>query len=208
MSKDYPEDDLVKTKILGVGGSPRKSGNSDILLKSILKGAEREGVETESVQLRDYDFKPCIGCERCRKDLICTGLNDGMTLLYPKLIESRGLILASPIHWYYVTAMMKAFIDRLYCFFDWPSGRGANWRCRLDNQDRKMVLAVVYEQHSPKGMGTTLESMHQCMEDLCIEVVDEMAVGSTFAVGEIKKNSKALSQAEAIGAKLARQLKK
>ena len=62
-------------RILGVGGSPRKGGNSDILLQHILRGGAK-GAGVEEVQLRDLDYKPCQGCERCRKDLICTGVQD------------------------------------------------------------------------------------------------------------------------------------
>lgn len=207
VTENFPELELGKNKILGIGGSPRRGGNSDILLKRILKGAEKEGVPTELVQLRNYDFGPCIGCEKCRKDRICTGLNDGMTLLYPKYIEARGLVLVSPIHWYYVSALMKSFIDRLYCMFQWPVARGKDWVCITGHHKRKMVGAVVYEQHTPEGMGHTLESMALWMRDLETEIVDKLAVGSTFAVGEVKKNTDALEKAEAMGVKLARAIK-
>ena len=90
-------------KILGIGGSPRRGGNSDIILRHILKGA-RSGAVAEEVQLRDYQFQPCIGCERCRKDKRCTGLQDGMQLIYPKIEEAAGLVLISPVYSYNVTA--------------------------------------------------------------------------------------------------------
>ena len=102
----------VEAKVLGVGGSPRKGGNSDVLMQHIVRGVSKTGMFAGSLQLRDYHYGGCIGCERCRKDKICTGLKDGMTLIYPELIESRGLILVSPTHNYNVTAWMKAFIDR------------------------------------------------------------------------------------------------
>ncbi|MBW2251985.1 MAG: flavodoxin family protein, partial [Deltaproteobacteria bacterium] len=91
---------LPEQKILAIGGSPRIHGNSDVLLKHILNGVQEENVPAEGIQLRDYYFKPCIGCEKCRKDKICTGLNDGMHLLYPKITKSQGLILLSPTHNY------------------------------------------------------------------------------------------------------------
>ena len=207
VTENLPELELGKDKILGIGGSPRRGGNSDALLKHILKGAEKEGVPTEMVQLRNYDFKPCIGCEKCRKDRICTGLNDGMTLLYPKYIEARGLVLVSPIHWYYVSAIMKSFIDRLYCMFQWPVARGKEWVCSTGHHKRKMVGAVVYEQHTPEGMGHTWDTLGLCMRDLETEIVDKLAVGSTFTVGEVKNNTKALEKAEAMGAKLAHAIK-
>jgi len=205
MSDDFPEDHLVKTKILGVSGTPRRGGNSDVLLKSILKGAESEGVPTEAVYLRNYKYDPCIGCEKCRKDKICTGLNDGMTLLYPKFIESRGLVLTSPIHWYYVSGLMKCFMDRLYCFFDWPHGRKGDgiWKCRLANQKRKMVFSIVCEQDTNKGFGTTSETVRHCMSDCTYDVVDELLVKSAFSVGEIKKMQHVLDSAFKLGVKLA-----
>ncbi len=77
-------------RVFGLSGSPRKGGNSDVLLKHILKGVNENKVPAEAVRLCNYDYQPCIGCEKCRKDNMCTGLNDGMHLLYPKVIESQG----------------------------------------------------------------------------------------------------------------------
>ena len=70
-----PAGQLPGPKILGIGGSPRKGGNSDILLQHILHNIG------ETKQLRDHQFQSCIGCEKCRKEKICTGLQDGMSLL-------------------------------------------------------------------------------------------------------------------------------
>ena len=105
-------------EILCVGGSPRAGGNSDILVRHFLKGVQDLNITAEEVQLRDYQIQSCIGCEKCRKDKICTGIQDEMTLLYPKIIEARGLILVSPVHNYNIAALMKSFIDRLYCFYN------------------------------------------------------------------------------------------
>ena len=87
-----PVDNFPEQKILAISGSPRIHGNSDLLLKYILNGVQEENVPAEGIQLRDYYFKPCIGCERCRKDKICTGLNDGMHLVYPVTFFHQRLI--------------------------------------------------------------------------------------------------------------------
>ena len=128
---------MSMVKILGIGGSPRKGGNSDILLRQILKGAKNEGVTAEEVQLRDYQYQSCIACEKCRKDKQCTGLQDGMQLIYPKIIEARGLILISPTHNYNVTAWMKAFIDRLYCFYNFTNDRPRRWSSQFAGEGAK-----------------------------------------------------------------------
>ncbi len=148
-----PVDILPEHKILAIGGSPRIHGNSDVLLKHILNAVQEENVPAEGIQLRDYYFKPCIGCERCRKDKICTGLNDGMHLLYPKITKSQGLILLSPTHNYNITAWMKAFIDRLYCFYNFDDKRPRGWSSRLAGQKRKAVIVAVCEQNNKKTWG-------------------------------------------------------
>lgn len=71
--------------VLGVGGSPRKGGNSDIILGRILKGVSEHHIQTRAVHVRDYLFQGCIGCEKCRKTGMCKGLNDGMALIWHSL---------------------------------------------------------------------------------------------------------------------------
>ena len=73
----------MTAKILGISGSPRKGGNSDVLLKSFLSGVNQAGASGEPIRLYEYQFQSCIGCEKCRKTNRCQGLQDGMQILYP-----------------------------------------------------------------------------------------------------------------------------
>jgi multimeric flavodoxin WrbA len=191
--------------VLGVGGSPRKGGNSDILLQRLLKGVAAAGMVPEGIQLRDYQFQSCSGCERCRKEKQCVELKDGMQLIYPKIQEAKGLILASPIHNYNMTALMKAFIDRLYCFYNFSDERPGSWSSRLANQGRKAIIIAVGEQRSRKeaGMDLTLQAMRLCIEALGYEVISEMPVLGVFGKGEIKRHPEELEKAEALGKLLA-----
>ena len=66
----YMVDNLLQSNILGIGGSSRRGGNSDVLLRSILQGIKDTEVTSAVAQLRDFQFQPCIGCEKCRKDKI------------------------------------------------------------------------------------------------------------------------------------------
>ena len=192
-------------KVLGIGGSPRKGGNSDILLKRILKGARDEGIATEEIQLRDYQFQPCIGCERCRKDKQCTGLLDGMQLIYPKIREASGLVVISPIYSYNMTALMKSFIDRLYSFYYFSDERPGYWSSQLADQGRKAIIAVVGEQVSREagGMDLTLETMRRSIEALGHEVIGELPVLGVFDKGKIKEYPETLEKAETLGRRLA-----
>ena len=195
-----------KPKALGIGGSPRKGGNSDVLLKHILNGVSENKISAYKVQLRDFQYQACIGCERCRKDKICTGLNDGMSLLYPKIFEAQGLILVSPTHNYNVTAWMKAFIDRLYCFYNFDNHRPRGWSSQLSDQGRKAVLAAVCEQENKDDMGFTLEAMRRPLEALGYEIIGELPVFGIFDKAKVKEKKEILITASKLGADLAKSL--
>lgn len=195
-------------KVLAVGGSPRKGGNTDAIVKQMLSGLRAEKIDTVGVHLRDMDLNGCIGCEKCRKDKICTEIVDGMTVLYPDIMESQGLILASPVHNYNITSWMKAFIDRLYCFYEFNNKtRPREWSSRLAGQNRKVVIAAVCEQENREDMGFAIEAMQKPMEALGFEVSGTLPVFEAFEKGALKKQPHVLGKAYEMGIKLGRSLK-
>ena len=196
----------LRPVILGIGGSPRAGGNSDILLGRILHGAAKAGLETETVHLRKVEFRPCIGCEKCRPDGVCRGVCDGMQALYPKIAAAKGLVMVSPTHNYNVTAWIKAFIDRLYCYYIFDDNRPRGWSSRLAGQGRRAVIAAVCEQENAEDMGFTLEAMHRPLNALGFEVADRLAVFGIFDRGRIAKAESDLARAETLGRRLARAL--
>jgi multimeric flavodoxin WrbA len=204
--KNVPAGMVPEQKILGICGSPRIKGNSDVLMKHILKGVRKEDVPAEDVHLRDYNYQPCIGCEKCRKDNICTGLNDGMNLLYPKIIQARGLILLSPTHNYNITAWMKAFIDRLYCLYEFDDNRPRGWSSRLTGQKRKTVIVAVCEQQDKKDMGFTIKAMRLPLQALGYEVFEELPVFSIFDRGGVRKDEGILTKASELGRRFAQSI--
>jgi len=196
-----------KNEVFGVSGSPRRNGNSDILLKTILSGVSEEELPSEHLNLTKIQFQGCIGCEKCRKDKICTGQKDDMTSIYNRIINSKGLILVSPTHNYNVTSWMKAFIDRLYCFYNFTDDRPRNWSSQLANQDRKAVIAAICEQEDEEDMGFTIEAMKKPIEALGYEVIGELSVFRIFDKAKVKKDQDAIKRAHGLGIKLAQSLK-
>ncbi len=196
--------------ILCIGGSPRAGGNSDILMRHFIKGLCESGVTADEIQLRNYQFQSCTGCERCRKDKRCSGLSDDMQFIYPKFIEAQGLILISPVHNYNITAMMKAFIDRLYCFYNFDSERPGNWSSRLEKQGRKAIIAAVAEQISAEdsGIDLALRAMRLPLAALGYEIIAELPVSGVFQKGKVLKYPEILSNAECLGIELGNSLKK
>ncbi len=98
-------------KILGLSLSPRKDGNTVILLNEALSGAQQEGAETELYSIAGKDIKPCDGCWGCRKAGECH-IKDDMQELYTKMLEADGIIYGTPVYFYNMTGQGKMVIDR------------------------------------------------------------------------------------------------
>lgn len=192
----------MSLKVLGISGSPRSGGNTDVLLECFSEGIASTGVQIETVFLRDYFIQPCMACEKCRKDETCTGLKDGMHLLYPKILESRGLVLGSPTHNYNVTAIVKAFIDRLYPFFEFSDDRPRKYSSRIAEQGRKAIVFSVSEQDEMGEVGFTLEAMGYPLTALGYEVVDDFSVTGFFDRGAVRADQKLLELAAEKGQQL------
>jgi len=192
--------------ILGIAGSPRKGGNSDLLLAAILEGALEEGVHGEALHLRDYHVQPCIACERCRKAKACTGVLDGMQLIYPRIEAAKGLVLVSPTYHYNVSGQMKVFIDRLYQYYDFTNDLPRKYTSRIGGQGRKAVVATVCEQKEVSEMGRTLEMLRRPIEPLGYEVLGELPVLLHFERGAVRNDAAAMDGARELGRKLGRGL--
>ena len=101
-------------KVVAFNGSPRKKGNTVILIQSVFRELEKEGIETELVQLADKKMRGCIACFKCfdNLDKRCAVKNDGVNDCIEKMNEADGMIFGSPTYFSNITAEMKALIDR------------------------------------------------------------------------------------------------
>ncbi|GAB6089778.1 flavodoxin family protein [Spirochaeta dissipatitropha] len=201
--KEQTENTAPENTVIGFSGSPRKNGNSDLVLKQVLQGVEDEKIESCFVRLQDVHFQGCIGCEQCRKDKICTGIVDGLSLIYRQIILSKGLVLVSPTHNYNITSWMKAFIDRLYCFYQFELPRPGAWSSQLADQGRKAVIIAICEQENEKDMGFTIDAMREPIKAIGYDIVSEQAIFHVFEKGKVKSDSDALDQAYNIGKEFA-----
>ncbi len=187
-------------RILGVSGSPRRRGNSDLILDSIIEGT---GADSEIIYLSDMDFSSCVGCERCRKEKVCTRFEDDLTPLYEKIRESMGIVLVSPVYNYNITSWMKAFIDRMYCFYDFDDDRPRGWSCRLAGQGRAAALAIVGEQMGEEDLGVTMEALRMPVKALGYQIAGELRVPGKFEAGIVGKDPDVLEKCAELGKNLA-----
>ena len=98
-------------KVLGIAGSPRRGGNTDLLLNEVLRGAASQGAEVKTIILSELNIAPCKHCDGCQKAARCV-VDDDMQMVYRELEAADRVVLASPIQFMGVTAHMKAMIDR------------------------------------------------------------------------------------------------
>ncbi len=98
-------------KALGIVGSPRKNGNTEIITSHTLKAIAEEGIETELIRLAGLDIRPCNACGVCSKKETCP-IDDDLLPIYSKMKESDAIILASPVYYGSATALLKALMER------------------------------------------------------------------------------------------------
>jgi multimeric flavodoxin WrbA len=98
-------------KVIGIVGSPRINGNTEILTAHTLKAIAEEGMDTELIRLAGLDIRTCTACGVCLKEERCS-IEDDMFPIYLKMKEADGIILASPVYYGSATALIKAFIER------------------------------------------------------------------------------------------------
>jgi multimeric flavodoxin WrbA len=110
-----------KMKVLGILGSPRVGGNSDILLEQALAGARDAGGEVEKIVLSKKKISGCLDCGKCNKTGVCA-IQDDMLEIHKKILEADAVIHSVPVYFWAMTSQMKAYLDRWCAFFD------AEWR--------------------------------------------------------------------------------
>ena len=98
-------------KVIGIAGSPRRGGNTDLLLAEVLRGAASKGAEVKTIVLNDLTITPCQHCDACLEKGKCR-IEDDMQMVYRELEAADRIVLASPIQFMTVTAQAKAMIDR------------------------------------------------------------------------------------------------
>lgn len=98
-------------RILGIVGSPRVEGNTEILVGEALKAAAEDGAETELLRLAEKDVKPCDACLTCRETKKCR-IDDDFKPIFKKMVQADGIILGSPVYFGSASPQIKALIDR------------------------------------------------------------------------------------------------
>ena len=186
-------------KALGIHGSPRRGGNTELLLKEFLRGCRDTGAEVEEIFLRELKISPCLEIYACQKDGQCP-IKDDMKPLYAKLIEADIVAVASPIFFYAVSAHLKAMIDR--CQALWarkyllkqPAGSGRT--------GMKGVFLAVGGAKGAKNFDGALLTMKYFFDALDRTFDRSLLFKGVDARGEILKHPTAMREAYELGKKI------
>jgi multimeric flavodoxin WrbA len=103
-------------KVIAIGGSPRANGNTSFLIDQVLTELASQGIETEKILLSQYKVNFCLGHSNCGSLPACLQKDDTPQIL-DKFLNADGIVMATPVYYYSVSAQMKTFIDRNYFAF-------------------------------------------------------------------------------------------
>ncbi len=188
------------TKILGICGSPRRGGNTEILLDQALSGAACAGAIIEKIVLNELCLKLCQNCGGCSKTGACV-IKDDMRKLYEKVGESDALIVASPIYFGSLSAQTKVMIDRFqpYWVRKYILKKPASKK-----KYRKGVFLSVGAADKKAFFNNAKSIIKIFFIILNIKYFGDLFCGGVDKAGEIGKRMALLEKSFELGAKLAK----
>lgn len=187
-------------KVLGISASPRPKGNSGLLLREALRGAEEAGGRTDYLSLRGLTIAPCVECNACSKTGVCC-VQDDFQGVFDKLLEADRLVFATPIFFMAVSAQAKVLIDRCQCLWArkyvlkkplYPNGK----------RDRRGLVIAVGGSKSKKMFESVRLTMTYWLDALEVAHAANLFVNQVDGRGDILKHPRAMQEALRLGREL------
>lgn len=178
-------------RVLGIVGSPRRGGNTDILVDHILRGSVGAGARVEKVHLSDLSIAPCQACYSCETTGRCMH-EDDMENLFEKMDASGVWVLGTPVYWWGPSAQIKAFVDRWFA-------KSANRDDRDILSGRRVVLAVPLGDTDPKTARHVVGMFEDALEYVNSEVFECVLATGAYDAGDVEKQDDVLEKARHAG---------
>ena len=185
----------LSKRVLILAASPRRNGNSTILALKAAEGVEAEGGEADVVRIGNLKIAPCNACDSCivKPEAGCV-IKDDMQPLYQKIKDAHGIIFATPVYWFNMSAQMKLLIDRAYAM----QGKGF-WA--FTGKDVGVILTYADEDVFVSGGINALRSFQDIFAYVKANLVG-MVYGSADKAGDVQTNRELLQKACDLGKKL------
>lgn len=190
----------MSAEVVILNGSPRKKGNTQMMLDAAAKELEKAGVSVDKLSLADYDIRPCTGCERCYKKPWDCPVKDDAVKVLRDMAAADGMLLGSPVYFGGVTSQLKALFDRSimpYQAMEFRDKVGGALSCGggAHGGQELTVWQIV-----------TFFTTHDMLVANCEGgLYGAMGVGND--AGEVGKDSEALKSARNLGKRIAQLLK-
>jgi len=178
-------------KVVAIVGSPRPKGNTSYLVDQALQEISKHGIETEKIILSQYRINGCLGHENCSSFKVCRQDDDGRWII-EKFSQADGIILATPVYYYNMTAQMKTFIDRNYFLY-------------MHDIDLKARCAGVIVVAGGSAIDITVRALRRCFR-IQGDNPDERTIlvtGYASRPGEVKNQPALLEEARNLGRRMA-----
>jgi multimeric flavodoxin WrbA len=195
----------VTVRVLGIYGSPREGGNSDLLLDRLLEGAREAGGEVSVLYARDLKIGGCLECGGCDETGECV-VPDDMDKVYPLLEAAHIIVLASPVFFYNLPAQLKALIDRSQALWSRKRLRKPPERLQTHEGGTGYLVAVGATKGANLFQGCELTARY-FFDALDMDYGGGLFFSKVEAKGEILDHPDAMAQAFAFGKKAVEAMK-
>jgi NAD(P)H-dependent FMN reductase len=179
-----------QTRVLGIVGSPRRKGNTEILVDEVLRGAAEAGASVEKVLLARLNVAPCLACDGCRRTGACVQRDDLAPLL-EQMQASQVWVLGTPLYWFGPSAQLKAFVDR------WYSTTAE--RSTVDFRGRRVILAMPMEDEDSAGARHAVGMLTNSVEWIKAEVFATILAPGVSERGAVRRHAEILEAAREAG---------
>jgi multimeric flavodoxin WrbA len=188
------------TKVVAFNGSARKDGNTAILLRTVLKELEAEGIKTELIQLSGAKIHGCLACRECskRKDRRCGQTGDMGNAYIEKMEQADGILLGSPTYVADISPEIKALMDRA-CLVS--KANGGIFR-------RKVGAAVVAVRRA--GAIHAFDALNHFffISEMIVPGSSYWNIGIGREIGEVEQDAEGMQTMKTLGQNMAWLLKK
>jgi len=178
-------------KVVALNGSPRKGGNTDVLIDEFIRGAYKAGAACEKIYLDDYRIEPPAELGDIQAQRVDLRADDDHRLILNRVLDADILVLGSPVYWQGVTAQMKCFVDRFSCHYAQPwfneAMKGKGW-----------VVLTPFGASDPAEADWIIKPVHVWVKHFKGHYLGQVAV-SAFRKAAVKDKPEALQAAFELG---------
>jgi len=179
------------SSVLGIVGSPRRGGNTEILVDQVLLGAAEAGATAQKVILSDLDIAPCDACAACEDTGACT-IADDMEDILQKMAGSDVWVLGTPVYWWGPSAQFKLFLDRWYSKSFLPEDKAMF-------KGRRIIVAIAMGDPDPATARHTVGMLSDAISYLEAELFGTVLAPEVNDAGEVRQRPDLLEEARRLG---------